>query len=140
MAQLPRALIKKYGISKKAWSVFRASKSRSSSARVTTMAKKTRKQYNFSSSRKSKLMAVGGAILYGFGRKYLSNVVQTYLPSFAGQYTDELVLGGLGYYFSNKSGIVGSVATAAMLIESASIGNQLGASMFGTTQTMSVYN
>jgi hypothetical protein len=139
MAQLPKALIKKYGISKKAWSIYRASKSSRSSTRVTTMAKKTQKRYNFQSKR-SKLMAVGGAILYGFGRKYLSNVVQSYLPSFAGQYTDEIVLGGLGLYFSNKPGLVGSVATAAYLIEGASIGNQLGASMFGTMQNQMNYN
>lgn len=40
MAKLPKSIIKKYGISKKAWSVFRSSKKNKSQSRGVSMAKR----------------------------------------------------------------------------------------------------
>jgi len=113
------------------------SKSSTSRTRVTTMARKTRSKRRASSSNGSLLMTVGSAMLYGAVRSKLSQVTAQYLPSFAGAYTDEVVLGALGWYLSKKGGMIGSVGKAALIIESASIGNQLGSSMLGTTAVTS---
>lgn len=127
MAKLPKSIIKKYGISKKAWSVFRG-QSRTSSSSRGTMAKKTRSKKKYSSN-SNLLMVVGASMLYGAGRAKLSQLTQQYIPSFAGQYTDEVVLGLLGWYLSKKGGMIGAVGKSALIIESASVGNQLIAPM-----------
>lgn len=81
----------------------------------------------------SLLMTVGASALYGFGRSKLSALTAQYIPSFAGQYTDEVVFGTLGWYLSKKGGMIGALGKSALIVESASIGNQLGSSLMGTT-------
>lgn len=137
MASLPKSIIKKYGITKKAWSVFRGSKS---PKRVTTMARKSRKTHSRKGNTSGLLVTVGSAMAYGIMRNKLSQITATYLPSFAGTYTDELVLGGLGWYLSKKGGVIGAVGKAALIIESASVGNQLGAMMFTKQSSPVIYN
>lgn len=75
MAKLPKSLIKKYGISKKAWAVFRAGKGKSKS-RVRTSSRKTRKTQSRglymakkrrTSRSKSGFMGKVGKILLGVG-------------------------------------------------------------------------
>jgi len=110
---------------------------------TTTMAKRRfrrasvrrfgRRSKRVGSSNGSLLMTVGASALYGFGRSKLSALTAQYIPAFAGQYTDEVVLGTLGWYMSKKGGMIGALGKSALIIESASIGNQLGSSLMGTT-------
>lgn len=104
------------------------------SASVSTMARK--KSYRRKSSSNSSLMVtVGSAMAYGALRSKLSQMTSQYLPSFAGQYTDEVALGLLGWYASKKGGIVGALGKSALIIESASVGNQLASGfMSGSVQ------
>lgn len=114
------------------------SKSRRSTSRSNTMAK--RKRYSRRASGASTgglLMTVGASMLYGVARSKLSAVTSQYLPQFAGTYTDELVLGGLGWYLSKKGGLIGAVGKSALIIESARVGDSLGSSMFGGSVTTS---
>jgi len=77
MAKLPKALIKKYGISKKAWAVFRGSKKSKSSPKL--RARKTKSRGLYMARRKkarsykkggsmnkifTALMGVAGAVVY----------------------------------------------------------------------------
>lgn len=86
------------------------------------------------------LMTVGASMLYGAGRSKLSALTSQYLPSFAGQYTDEVALGLLGWYVSKKGGVLGALGKSALIIESASIGNQLGSSLFNSPMTKTANN
>ena len=71
MAGLPRSIIKKYGVSKKAWAVFRGSKPRSKSKRVrgVRMARKGKKR-SFGGGLTSLFMPVAiGAVAGAFSDK-----------------------------------------------------------------------
>ena len=115
------------------------SRAKSSVTNITTMARKNRSRRLFgrragrrasrSSTNSNLLMTVGASMLYGAGRAKLSDMTQQYLPRFAGQYTDEVVLGVAGWYLSKKGGIIGQIGKSALIIESASIGNQLVSGM-----------
>jgi len=83
------------------------------------------------------LLVVGASMAYGGIRSKLSALTSQYLPAFAGQYTDEVALGALGWYLSKKGGIIGQLGKSALIIESASVGNQL---MTGFNSTPSSNN
>jgi hypothetical protein len=103
------------------------------SASVNSMARK--KSYRRkSSSNSSLLVTVGSAMAYGAFRSKLSQLTSQYLPSFAGQYTDEVALGLLGWYASKRGGVIGALGKSALIIESASVGNQLASGMMGSVQ------
>lgn len=131
---------------KRAWNnsnpLYRYLKNKKARTANTTMARKRSRRGSFSRrvarrssgrSNGSLLMTVGASALYGFGRSKLSALSAQYIPSFAGQYTDEVVLGTLGWYLSKKGGMIGALGKSALIIESASIGNQLGSSLMGTS-------
>lgn len=94
-----------------------------------------------SSSGLSPLKIVLPAAAYGAARQYLSNLiapVTSMIP--LGNYADEVVLGGLGWYAATKGkGIIKQVGTAMLIVEAASIGHQLIGStgMASTTSTQS---
>ena len=117
------------------------SKSRSTKriSKVTTMARKRFSRKRGSSSNSSLLLTVGAAMAYGGVRSKLSSMTSQYLPAFAGQYTDEVALGALGWYLSKKGGIIGALGKSALIIESASVGNQLIGGMMGTTTSSTSY-
>ena len=135
MAKLPKHIIKKYGISKKAWSVFRAGKTNSGG--IKTMAKKRRK----SAKKASKgflsgvMGKVGGplaAVGYGFMREKVSDMVANSaigkkIP--AGEFTDEVTMIGLAI-LGQKAGLgknpIGNrLLKAAKVVEFARIGETL---------------
>lgn len=77
-------------------------------------------------------------MLYGGARAKLSDMTAQYLPRFAGQYTDEVALGLAGWYLSKKGGLIGQLGKSALIIESASVGNQLiGGYLGNSTQSIS---
>lgn len=65
MAKLPKSIIKKYGISKKAWAVFRGSKKAKKSTRGTTMARRKYKGHKSKSGSKGGFMAKATQFLLG---------------------------------------------------------------------------
>ena len=117
--------------------------SRSVTTGNTTMARRKRRSFGrrfVRSARKSGsnanlMTVVGASMLYGAGRAKLSALTQQYLPAFAGQYTDEVVLGLAGWYLSKKGGMIGALGRSALIIESASIGNQLASGFMSPSST-----
>jgi hypothetical protein len=114
MAKLPKHLIKKYGISKKAWAVFRSGKS-SSTRRVSTMAKK-----RYSTKRRSKgsafpteLRGVIGAIAY-------ESLISPMIP--LNESAKSLVELGAGFMFRKKGGWIGSTAKTLLILNAFQLG------------------
>jgi hypothetical protein len=78
MAKLPKSIIKKYGISKKAWAVFRGNKTSSKRTRGIKMAKK--KHYSNKNGNKG-FMGKAIQVLVGAGVAVLYEVfVSPYIP------------------------------------------------------------
>lgn len=74
-------------------------------------------------------MLIIPAMAYGAGRKYLSDIAQpitTQIAGVVGSYADELAFGLLGWYVAKKN-VFGlkKVGEAMLVVESASVGNQL---------------
>jgi hypothetical protein len=121
MTGLPKNIIKKYGVSKKAWAVFRGTKrkSRSKTKKVYSMAKRRRK----SVSRKSGLTGIMGGIVgtaIGVGGYILfETMVEPYLLKMA-NISNPLIVNlaelGIGLFLARKSGVVGQVGKAAIII------------------------
>lgn len=104
MARLPKSIIKKYGISKKAWSVYRG-KSRSKTRKASTrrssakvVRRKRRKSYSRSGF-KAGIKGVAKPVMWGFGiglaREPVNQKVRELMPGGLAQYSDEVVIGGL---------------------------------------------
>lgn len=117
MSGLPKSIIKKYGVTKKAWSVFRNGKRgrRKRSKTGVTMAKKRK-----SSSRMSGVMSgiVGTAI--GVGAYILfETMVEPYILKMA-NISNPVIINlaelGIGFYLARKSGVVGNIGKAAIVI------------------------
>jgi hypothetical protein len=74
------------------------------------------------------------AMAYGVGRQYLSNMATplTSRLGFLGQYADEVLFGVAGWYIAKKN-VFGlrKVGEAMLVVESASIGNQLAQKTLG---------
>lgn len=117
----------------------KSSSRRRKSSGVKTMAKRKRFGRKSVNSNSNLLMVVGASMLYGAGRSKLSAITSQYLPAFAGQYTDEVALGALGWYLSKKGGIIGQLGKSALIIESASVGNQLMSGFGSTTSSNNFY-
>lgn len=155
MAKLPKRLIKKYGISKKAWSVFRSeqnsrkrkSKSRSTTPKTRTKFKTVRRQMAKKRTRRRKGMsmrtkALLGAMGYAVLGEPLLDMVATKLGV---SISDDIVKGLAGWFIANNtSGVVSSVGNAAMTIAAYKFGlsnlkgfggNLFGASSSGITVT-----
>lgn len=152
--KLPKSIIKKYGISKKAWSVYRAQKGKSRKASVVNkVAKRKRTTVRRSSRRSSKnteMMANFGAFLYGVGRDQtlgrLDPLVARLGPQFQSfQYLDEGVMFGLSWAlnkgkipFVNKIPLSKQIGKAGMRIEAYNVGRQMsrqGLGFLSPTQT-----
>jgi len=137
MTGLPRSIIKKYGVSKKAWAVFRSTK-HSNKRRVVSMAKrrKHRGVKSFFKRHKSGLgltgVIVGGAA-YGAARQYAAAALQpltSKLPM--GNYADNVVMGVLSWALAkgkiplvNKIPMTREIGKAGLYIESAFLGQEL---------------
>lgn len=145
--KLSKAIIKKYGITKKAWSMQRAQKSSSRHiTKVKYMAKrrKTRTTYARKAKRVSHKRGSGllgglgkmlGAGLYGAGREHLSNAVAPITEKVPlGNISDEVVMIGaltLGKKFlGRKVPMINDVVNAGIMIESARIGASLASGGF----------
>lgn len=132
-------------VKKRAWNssnpLYRYLQNKKKSGQQTTMARRRTFRRAKASRRVSRsgtssmLMTVGASALYGFGRSKLSALTQQYIPNVFGQYTDEVVLGLAGWYLSKKGGIIGALGKSALIIESASIGNQLGSQIMSSETT-----
>lgn len=129
MAKLPKSIIKKYGISKKAWSVFRGKKSKK--ARGPTMAKRR----GFGGRRRGGMDPLLGtalaAAVYGGTRERISNYISPFtskVPAL-GNYSDEVVLGVAGYLLAKgkvpylKGDMARNAGKAVLIIESARVGS-----------------
>lgn len=131
MTGLPKSIIKKYGVTKKAWSVFRGRKGQKRG--VTNMAKGKKH-----SGRKNggMMSAMFGAALYGAARQYLSDKLAPLTSKIPlGGISDEVGLIGLAWlgkkFLGNRIPVVSSVAKAGMLIEAARIGEAVATGQLG---------
>lgn len=160
MAKLPKNIIKKYGISKKAWSVFRSKKHKpkTTMARRKIKRSRIRTRSYFKAKRHSKRSSglgslagtVIGAMAYGAGRQYVSDKLQPLTAKIpAGQYADEVAMGGLSYLMMkgkipliNKLKITRDIGKAGLAIEAARLGAGLSSGfmpMVSSTQSGQVY-
>jgi len=124
MAKLPKALIKKYGISKKAWSIF---KSKKKTSRGETMRRK--RKSGFFGKRKSAGsnrvdLIQFDSMIYGGARGYISTALQPITSKIPlGNISDEIVMGALCYLAAkNTSGLIRSIAYKGLIIENARLG------------------
>lgn len=95
MAGLPKRIIAKYGVTKKAWQVFRGTKSsKKTTKRGTTMARK--RKHGFKGKKGGSLtpmeLAIGSAV-YGYARTPIANMVPD-IPNVP--YSDNVLLGAVG--------------------------------------------
>lgn len=114
MSGLPKRIIAKYGVTKKAWQVFRGTKkSKTKTARSNTMARRRSKKF-FGKSKGGSIspveMAIGSGI-YGYARPTIANVV----PDIAAiPYSDNVILGAAGFLAAWKG--KGIVKKAGMVV------------------------
>lgn len=158
---LPKSIIRKYGVSKKAWAVYRGQSKTSGSrserrTRVkTTMAKRRRSKsrggfrgfVKKNYSRKSGVSPEGlilPAAVYGAVRSKASELLQPITAKVPlGGVADELVLGTAAYFLAKKSNnkMVKDFARAALTVEAAQLGQALmNGSVFGGTGAGGVQN
>jgi len=139
--KLPKNIIKKYGISKKAWSIYRARKGKTRTA--SAGGKVARRRKTTSKSRTRRVMSnqftpAVGAFLYGAIREAtLAKVMDPILsrvPLPGTQYTDEIAMFAGSWALSkgkipflNKLKITRSIGRAGMIIEASRVGQQMGA-------------
>lgn len=149
MAGLPRSIIKKYGVTKKAWSVFRNSKKKKKRNKSTSIKLKRRqktmprRRYRTKRVRRSKrsgtlqkiLLTILSAGAYGAVRAKISNVIAPV--------TDKIPLGNIAdetgmiitaimakKFIGNKVPLIKKAADAGIVIESARIGEAVLAGGF----------
>jgi len=153
LAKLPKSIIKKYGISKKAWQVYRSKKSGSGGAKVAKKRRSRKKTKNkgFLSGIAAKVASPAAAVGYGYVRERVSDMIAATpigqrLP--ASQFTDEATMLGVAWLAqkagAGKNPIARKVITAAKAVEWARIGETLadmrGAAKNGTkTATGQLY-
>ena len=134
MAKLPKSIIKKYGITKKAWQVFRSksgsSRSIKKTKKVKTMVKRKKgsKKKSYSKNRSMKPESVIlPAGVYGGLRERLSKLLAPFTSKIPlGTIADEAALGTIGYLAAKgklgNNKMIKQVGLAALTIESARIG------------------
>ena len=132
MAKLPKSIIKKYGISKKAWSVFRGQSKVSKTSKKTggrKMAKK--KRSGGSKGGDTLLLQAGTAMAYGALRPKIEQWIQPVTSKIpvGGNYVDEIALGLAGWAIAKgkvpmlKGKTARSAGRAMLIIESARVGS-----------------
>ena len=138
--KLPKSIIKKYGISKKAWRVYK-SRSRSTKKRkVVSMAR--RKKYYVKRGRRrvgSSLSLTNGA-LYSFGygavRNKVNDTIRGLTQNVALNFSDEVLLGIVNYFVAKKgSGMLKKLATVGLYNEAYELGRRGVPSVFGGNTT-----
>jgi len=136
--RLPKALIKKYGISKKAWSVFRGRKTKTiskSTKVVRTMARrgfrrKAKRSFRSSSSGVSAMKVGASAAVYGAVR----DKIHSYIPNTGIPYSDSVVSAALAYFFLyKKSGWMKNAGVAIIAVEAAAVGQAMTSGMMSTS-------
>lgn len=139
MVGLPRAIIKKYGVSKKAWAVFRGSRgSRSTSKRVRSMARRYRKGARYY-GRRAYSKARGGFMGYVkpvlFGTA--AGVAAPYVPMVNTLPYNQALAGAAGGYMAKKTGLGALVGMlSGFLIAprvSAMLGTKTSATQYSST-------
>lgn len=135
--KLSKAIIKKYGISKKAWSVARHSKNK----KVNTMARRRFRRSARRSGRRfgggsmlSGLMPILGGAVYGMARPYLNQAAQPLLAKMPfGNYNNEILFGGGATLVKAlvKNPTIRAVMTPIQIVEAASAGETILASATG---------
>src|SRR3990172_11924573 len=106
MVGLPKSIIKKYGVTKKAWAVFRGtkSKSRPSGQERKTMARRRGVKRRFgrhSAGLSVKDLAVGTAAVSVF-EPFLDNLAGNFAGGLLGGIGDDVIKAGLGWYLAKK--------------------------------------
>lgn len=107
---------------------------------------KKRKVRRFSFARKARRSSTGGsnplkviipAVVYGAGRKYLSDLATPLTSKIPlGNYADEALFGVLGYFMAKKGkGMIKDAGVAILTVEAASLGNQIFSGLTSTTAT-----
>ena len=137
IARLPKSIIKKYGITKKAWRVYRGQKAtkRKPVRRKTRTKTKTRVKYvarrrkkTYRKSRSS--LSPKDAVLYGLGygavREPINQMVKKFTGNMALNVGDEVVLGAL-YYFGAKGNWFGmrKLWTTGLAVEAHNLGRSM---------------
>lgn len=130
MAKLPKSLIKKYGISKKAWSVFRGQKTNKTKNKVVNVAKKKGGFRKSATEAGKGLGMVLAGMAYGASREWVSQKIEPLTSKLPGGYlADNVVLGATGYLlykgkipFLNKYAVTREVGKAMVYVESALAG------------------
>ena len=122
MSGLPKSIIKKYGVTKKAWAVYRGKKITHS--RGVSMAKKHR-SFRRSSGRSDIMSLAGACLVYGAIRKPISNAIAGTGFNLLGGYTTPALLGVGGYFLSKQSGFIGQLGKVAMIYEITGVGSNL---------------
>ena len=82
------------------------------------------------------------ALAYGATRSYLSNAISPLTSKIPlGNYADEAVFGTLGYFMAKKGkGFIKNAGKAILIVESASLGNQLASGAMGSTSQSNMSN
>ncbi len=141
MTGLPKSIIKKYGVSKKAWKVYRSTKKKSRGGymprkRASRSRPKTRVVYrriNYSRKKKSGMGQWGGilgAFVYGAVRERISIAIDPLTRKIpAAGYADEIGMALLNFAlakgkipFINKLPITRQIGKAGLFIEMARVG------------------
>jgi hypothetical protein len=146
MAGLPKSIIKKYGVSKKAWRVFRAQKSkRRAPKRKASVVRRTKKvarrrrtvkkraRRAHSRMKSGLVYDMAGGMAYGFGRDFVSSKlapVTAKIPG--GVYADNIMMGAVSWAlakgkipFANKLPLMRKIGRAGLIIESAMLGEDI---------------
>lgn len=147
MAKLPKSLIKKYGISKKAWSVYKARKRGGKKVAKRRTTRRAAKRV-YRRSKASAFTPAVGALAYGLGREWTLgrlDPVLSKVPIAGFQYVDEAAMFALSWALSkgkipfvNKLKISRSIGKAGMMIEAYRVGASLAQNGFSIMQTQQV--
>lgn len=137
MAKLPKSIIRKHGISKKAWDVFRGK--RTTKRRGSTMARR-KKHYGRKKGSDSLMTTMLAAGVYGAVRPKVEqwvNPITSRIP-IAGNYADEVVLGAAGYIMAKgkmpffKGSLARNAGKAILILEAARVGSGLSQGIMPT--------
>lgn len=110
--KLSKAIIKKYGISKKAWKIARGKKNKGE-----TMTRRKKSGFRKSKSNGGSMSVIdvlmAGAI-YGVARPMVSSALPSFF-NFAGVVdSDNLILGGASYMASKQKGLIKAIGLIGM--------------------------
>jgi hypothetical protein len=105
---------------------------RKAARRSFSVVRRASRRYNAS---ENVMTTVLPAAVYGASRAYISNAISPLTSKVPlGNYADEIVLGPIGYFMNKKgSGLVKSAGKAILIVEAASLGNQVANGMMTST-------